>query len=89
MKRISVKKPSREELDKLDVKAWGTWASDVDRFDWEYDATEVCYILEGEVTVETDQGEVTIKAGDMVTFPQGLKCVWDVKAPIRKHFKFE
>jgi elongation factor G len=29
-----------------------------------------------------------IKAGDLVTFPQGLKCTWQVKKAVRKHYKF-
>ncbi|MCF6155075.1 MAG: DUF861 domain-containing protein [Candidatus Brocadia sp.] len=32
-----------------------------------------CYILEGEVVVETKDGEkIEIKAGDFVTFPKSL-----------------
>ena len=89
MDRISIKKPTAKELEDLEVKAWGTWGSEVDRFDWEYDQTEVCYFTEGEVVIETPTGDVTVKAGDLVTFPQGLKCVWDVKSPIRKHYRFE
>ena len=55
---------------------------------WEYFDKETCYIIEGEVDVKTDTGEVTIKAGDVVVFPKGLKCIWDVKKPIKKVYKF-
>ncbi|MCK5168312.1 MAG: DUF861 domain-containing protein [Bacteroidales bacterium] len=24
-----------------------------------------------------------------MAFPKGLKCVWDIKEDIRKHYKFE
>jgi hypothetical protein len=89
MSEIQVKKPSPEELERLGVNSWGTWGCDVSRFDWHYDATETCYLLEGEVTVETEGGQTQIQAGDLVVFPQGLSCVWDVKAPVRKHFKFD
>ena len=89
MSEIIVKKPNDEELKNLGVTSWDTWGCDVSVFDWEYGETETCYVLEGEVTVKTEDDETTIKAGDLATFPKGLKCVWDVKAPIRKHFRFE
>ena len=48
----------------------------------------MCYFLEGEVTVKTDQGSASIKAGDLSTFPKGLACTWHVTKPIRKHYRF-
>ena len=27
--------------------------------------------------------------GDFVTFPKGLSCIWDIKAPVRKHYNFK
>jgi uncharacterized cupin superfamily protein len=88
MSRISKKKPSQEELDKMGVTGWGIWSCEPSTFDWHYDQTETCYVLQGEVTVKTADEEVDIESGDLVTFPQGLDCVWEVKAPIRKHYKF-
>jgi len=26
--------------------------------------------------------------GDLVTFPAGLSCTWDVKKALRKHYQF-
>ncbi|MBU0515335.1 MAG: cupin domain-containing protein [Proteobacteria bacterium] len=89
MSRIKISRPAKAEIDRMGVESWGTWGCEASTFDWEYDATETCFILEGEVKVKTDQEEVWIKPGDLVTFPQGLKCVWEVKAPIRKHFRFD
>ncbi len=89
MSSITVKKPTQDELEVLDVKSWGTWGCEVSNFDWEYSDIETCYILEGRVVVKTDAGETEIQAGDLVTFPKGLKCVWDVKSAIRKHYRFE
>lgn len=43
---------------------------------------------EGEVVVKTDAGDYTVEAGDFVTFKKGLKCVWDIKKGIRKHYNF-
>ena len=89
MSKIDVKKPTKEDLDKLGVESWGTWECDVSVFDWEYDTEETCYILDGQVVVKSDEGETEIKAGDLVTFRKGLRCVWDVKKPIRKHYRFK
>ena len=84
------KKPTEDELEKLKVKSWGTWSKEVSEFPWEYDETETCYILEGEVEVtDSSTGEkLEFKKGDLVQFPKGLKCTWNVKKPVRKHFNF-
>ncbi len=88
MSEIMKEKPTKEEINKM-LKSWSTWTCEPSTFDWEYFDTETCYIIEGEVTVETDTGKVDIKPGDLVTFPKGLKCVWDVKKPIRKVYTFK
>ena len=31
---------------------------------------------------------VSFAAGDLVVFPQGLSCVWQVKKPVKKHYMF-
>ena len=43
------KKPTEEVLKKLKVKSWGIWSKEVSEFDWSYDDTETCYILEASV----------------------------------------
>ncbi len=86
---IQVEKPTEEKLKSLGVSSWPIWEKEVSRFDWYYSEKETCYILEGEVTIETADGKnVDIKKGDLVVFPRGLKCVWDIKKPIRKHYNF-
>lgn len=87
---IKIERPDEQRLKRLDVKNWPIWTKEVSRFDWYYDTTEECYILEGRVTVETKDGQsVEIKKGDFVTFPKGLSCIWDIKEPIRKHYNFK
>jgi len=56
-------------------------------FDWHYDEKEVCYILEGKVTVKTADETVNFGPGDLVTFPAGLDCVWTVHERVRKHYR--
>lgn len=89
MGRVRVEKPSKERLEELGVDRWSSWECDVKKFDWEYDEDETFYVLEGKVKVNTDDGEeVEFEKGDLVTFPQGVKCTWDVKERIRKVYKF-
>jgi len=89
MSRIKIEKPSVEQLDKLNVKNWSTWECEPSTFDWEYDSDETAYVLEGKVKVKTSEEEVEIKKGDLVTFPKGLKCTWNVGEKIRKVYTFK
>ena len=84
---IVVRKPTRDELDKLGAEGWPIWECEPSTFDWEYDDRETCYILEGDVTVKTDKGDGRFGAGDRVVFPQGLKCGWSVAKTVRTHDK--
>ena len=84
---IKVEQPSDDRLEELEVESWPIWEKEVSEFDWYYDEKEVCYLLEGEVEVETEEGTVSFGEGDMVTFPQGLECVWKVKEDVKKHYK--
>ena len=90
MEKPSKKEPTEKELEKLGVKTWGIWEKEPSKFDWYYDSTETFYVLEGEADVETKAGDkISFKEGDMVTFPQGIDCTWNIKRKIRKHYKFE
>jgi len=90
MKKIEIKKPDKSELDSLNVENWPIWEKEKSEFDWFYDSTEECFVLEGKVTVKTEDGnEVEFGKGDFVTFPKGLKCIWKVIEPIRKHYNFK
>ncbi len=87
---IIIKKLSQEEIDKIGLKSWPIWEKEISRFEWYYDDIEECYILEGKVTVETENGgKVEFGKGDFVTFPKGLSCVWDIKEAVRKHYNFK
>ncbi|CAM9451792.1 unnamed protein product [Choristocarpus tenellus] len=85
------KNPSEETLASLGARNWPTWSCGVSKFPWTYEGTETCYILEGDVTVTPNDGRqpVTVGKGDLCVFPDRMSCVWDVKAPINKHYKFE
>ncbi len=86
--KITVEKLSPEEQKRRGIPSWPIWECEVSRFDWHYEQTEECLLIKGEVVVETSEGTTHIKAGDYVTFPQDLSCVWDVKQPVKKHYTF-
>ena len=86
--RIRVERPTEERLKALGVTTWPIWTKERSTFEWTYDDVETCYVLDGEVTVVTAQGRVTIHAGELVTFPKGLVCTWQVTQPVRKHYRF-
>ncbi len=89
MAEISVVKPSEQELDDLGVDSWGVWEKEESVFEWSYSDSETCYILDGEAIVSTSDGqEVKFQAGDLVTFPSGLDCRWEIIKRIKKRFAF-
>jgi len=87
MAEIKITRPTDEQLEEMGVKSWPIWSCGVSKFDWQYDQPETCYILEGQVTVTAGDQQVSFGPGDLVVFPAGLKCVWDVTQPVRKHYK--
>ena len=89
MAQIQVTRPTPEQFEEMEIGSWPIWTCDVSRFPWHYDRQETCYILEGRVTVQAGQEKVTFGPGDMVVFPVGLDCTWEVTEPVRKHYKFD
>ena len=89
MSKVIIEKLNPEEISKRGIDTWPIWTKEMSRFDWQYAGDEECLILEGEVDVETEDGVYKIKAGDFVTFKDGLKCIWDIKKDIRKHYNFK
>ena len=88
--KIDIKKPDQKELEERKIKEWPIWEKEKSEFDWHYDSTEECYLLEGKVVVKTDEGEeYEFGKGDFVTFPRGLSCKWDIKEPVKKHYNFK
>ena len=85
-----VKQVTKEEIERQGIPGWGIWSKEESRFPWTYDATETCYFLEGEVVVIPEGGEpVQMGKGDLVTFPKGMSCTWDIRKAVRKHYTFE
>lgn len=87
---IKVEKPDAIQLAALNVFNWPIWTKETSTFPWHYQTQEIAYILEGEVTVMPNNGgeSVSFGAGDLVTFPAGLECIWQITKPLRKHYYF-
>lgn len=89
IKDVIVARPTAQQT--AEAAKWPIWTCGVSKFEWEYTQTEMCLILEGKVTVcdlENPKTSVSFGAGDFVQFPDGLKCVWNVIEPVKKHYNF-
>ena len=65
----------------------GVWDCTAGKFIWEYGWDEFVMILEGEAVIAPEEGEpFTMRAGDYVHFPIGLKVEWQVPKYIKKTF---
>ncbi|KAJ4968569.1 hypothetical protein NE237_015270 [Protea cynaroides] len=83
--------PPESKLTELGVRQWPKWGCPPSKFPWTYDAKETCYLLKGKVKVYPDKHQdfVEFGAGDLVEFPKGMKCTWDVSEAVDKHYNFE
>lgn len=80
--------PSPMKLEVMGVEDWPIWTKEASTFQWYYEQTETCYLLEGDVIVKPDAGEpVHLRAGDFVTFLAELSCTWEIRAPVKKHYR--
>jgi len=87
---IEINKAADEAtLNQLGVYDWSIWEKEVSEFPWHYDEKETCYLLEGEVEVTPEGGKaVRFGQGDLVVFPAGMSCRWNITRPVRKHYRF-
>lgn len=76
------------------------WGCSPGKYHLKYEAEEICYIVKGKVKVYPKPSPssssldaevewcVEFGAGDIVTFPNGLSCTWDVSLSVDKHYIF-
>ncbi|KAJ0233179.1 hypothetical protein HA466_0284040 [Hirschfeldia incana] len=86
---IIEKNPPESTLTQLGVRSWPKWELiPPSKFPWTFSTKESCYLLEGKVKVYLDGSDeaVEIEAGDLVVFPKGLSCTWDVSVTVDKHY---
>ncbi len=75
--------------ERVNTSGWSTWECEPSTFDWEYNEDETAYVFEGKVIVKTPIEEVEVKGGQLVQFPKGMKCTWEVIEPIKKVYTFQ
>ena len=68
-----------------DKFSFGLWKRDVQRRRFERPYHEVAYIIEGEVELTDDDGELYVAGpGDIVITPKGSKGYWKNLSPVKK-----
>ena len=87
--KVIIKSPcSASIIIQYGIKSWPIWESESGNFLFNYNEKEICLIIEGEANIKTDAGEsYFIKSGDLVEFPSGLSCKWQITKRIKKHFR--
>jgi uncharacterized cupin superfamily protein len=82
--------PDAARLEALGVSKWPTWEKEVSTFPWHFLEQEIAWILQGECVI-TPEGGAPVKfgKGDLVTFPAGMKCSWEVRQPLHKHYHLD
>ena len=70
------------------MKSWPIWECKPSKFQWNCDDKELCFIIAGQMKISTQNGGTYFKkAGDLVEFPSGLYCEWEVTKSIKKHYQ--
>jgi uncharacterized protein len=88
MAKVIIQKLSQEEIEERNIPKWPIWEKEISRFENVYEGDEECLFLEGDVIIETEDENYTISPGDFVIFKDGLKCTWDIRRPVKKHYNF-
>ncbi len=83
--------PPPAKLEVLGVEGWPLWKKEPCRFDWTYHQKETCYIVRGKFSVTPSQGGETqhFKRGDLISFPAGMTCTWEITAAVEKHYRLD
>jgi len=81
-------KPSPAKLDVLGVEDWPVWTRGPGDFPWHYTQEETCYILRGRFLVTPEGGApMELVRGDLVRFPAGMSCRWEILETVEKHYR--
>ena len=87
--KVLIKSPcSASVIIQYGIKNWPIWECGPSQFSWHYNEKEICLIIEGEASIKTEEGKIyIIKSGDLVEFPEGLSCYWQITKKIKKHYR--
>jgi uncharacterized protein len=89
MSKIFSERINISDVVKRGIKNWPVWEKEPSRYEWSYDCDEECYIIEGEFSIESEEGTFHYKAGDFITFKEGFRCVWDIRHDVVMHYNFK
>ena len=65
----------------------GIWRVTPGSFRWNYTCDETIYLLSGRGRITAEGGEpVEFRAGQLLSFPKGLRATWEVFETVRKIF---
>ncbi|CAD6243518.1 unnamed protein product [Miscanthus lutarioriparius] len=83
--------PPESRLQQLGVRSWPKWGCPPGKFPVKFDARQTCYLLKGKVRAHIKGSSECVEfgAGDLVVFPKGLSCTWDVVSAVDKYYKFD
>ena len=86
--KIKIESPcSASTIIKYGIKNWPVWEGEPSTFKWSYQEKETCLIIQGEAQIKSSFGTYTIKSGDLVVFPNGFSCIWEITKTIKKHYR--
>jgi len=80
----------RTQSIELAVEGWPIWRKQASTFTWRHAQTETCYVPRGRFVV-TPEGESprAFCRGDLIRFPAGLTCTWEIPEAVEKHYRFD
>ncbi len=82
--------PSPAKLDVMGVYDWPVWRKETSTFPWTYQSGETCYVLRGRFTVTPAGGAPqSFGRGDLISFPAGLECTWEILEDVEKHYQLD
>lgn len=77
----------RAETEGARVLYAGLFRAQPSTFNYAYAGHETVHVLEGEVEIRLENGEViNLREGDIASFRKGDKCTWKIARPFKKFF---
>jgi uncharacterized cupin superfamily protein len=65
----------------------GFWRAEPMTINYTFEGDETFQVMRGRVRIEPEGGQpAELSAGDVASFPKGLKAVWRVQEPFQKFF---
>ena len=65
----------------------GMFTVEPSTFRYTFSGDESFHVLDGDLDIAVDDGDsVTLRPGDIASFPKGARSTWTVRAPLRKFF---